>query len=223
MSLLSQNTKMKKSSTRGVSVFNFTLPAFQSRTGLKTCPNAGKCASGCYARMGTYQFGNVKNKHEANLTASQSENFVADMIAEIILNLKRPSIKNLKLRIHDAGDFYSLEYFQKWLDIMSAFKNDSRVTFYAYSKQVKMIQDFGDLPSSFRVIFSYGGKQDELIDIEKNYHSKVFDSLESLLESGYVDGTLDDMIAAIGTSTKIGLVYHGAKSYTNTLWNKVAA
>jgi hypothetical protein len=226
MGLLSQNTKMKNSSQNGITVFNFTIPAFQSKTGLKTCPNAGQCAAGCYARMGTYQFGNVKSKHEANLEATQSETFVADMIAEISLILKRKSVKHLKLRIHDAGDFYSLSYFEKWISIMRHFETESRVSFYAYSKQVEMIKAYQSktaLPVSFRVIFSYGGKQDAMIQTETDFHSRVFESVEALNAAGYVDGTVDDMVAALGNSNKIGLVYHGAKSYSNTAWDKVKA
>lgn len=224
MKFLSQNTKMKNSSQKGITVFNFTIPAFQSNTGLKTCPNAGLCAAGCYARMGTYQFGNVKSKHEANLAATQTETFVSDMIAEINLILKRKTVEHLKIRIHDAGDFYSLSYFKKWIAIMNHFENNSRVSFYAYSKQVKMIQEYQKetaLPVSFRVIFSYGGKQDSLIQIETDFHSRVFESLDALLAAGYVDGTQDDMIAAIGKSNKIGLVYHGAKNFDNTKWSQV--
>ena len=222
MGLLTQNGKMRKSSLDGLTVVNWTIPAFQSVTGLKTCPNAGLCAAGCYARSGTYRFGNVVSAHEAKLALTQTETFVSEMIAEINSWLKKRSVKNLKVRIHDAGDFYSLEYFQKWIAIMRHFETEKRVSFYAYSKQVEMIKAFGPLPVSFRVIFSFGGKQDAKIDLESDFHSRVFESLDALQAAGYVDGTQDDLIAAIGASPKIGLVYHGAKSFDNTKWNKVA-
>lgn len=222
MGLLTQNGKMKASSVQGLTVVNWTIPAFQSKTGLKTCPNAGLCAAGCYARQGTYQFGNVKNAHEAKLELTQSETFVAEMIAEIETWLKKRSVKNLKVRIHDAGDFYSLSYFEKWIAIMNHFETNHRVSFYAYSKQVEMIKGYGKLPVSFRVIFSFGGKQDAKIDLSTDFHSRVFESLDALQASGYVDGTQDDLVAACGPSNKIGLVYHGAKNFENTAWNKVA-
>lgn len=221
MGLLTQNTKMKKSSQNGITVVNWTIPAFQSTTGLKTCPNAGLCSVGCYARSGTYRFGNVIAAHEEKLKLTQSDSFVPEMITEIQTWLKKRSVKNLKVRIHDAGDFYSLDYFQKWLDIMSHFENESRVSFYAYSKQVEMIKTYGKLPVSFRVIFSFGGKQDSMIDLERDFHSKVFESLDQLTNQGYTDGTLDDMIAALCNSKKIGLVYHGAKNFDNTKWSQV--
>lgn len=220
MQLLTQNSKMKKSSQDGLTVVNWTIPAFQSNTGLKTCPNAGACASGCYARSGTYAFSNVKNAHEAKLQLTQDDSFVDIMIQEIDSWLKKRSVKTLMVRIHDAGDFYSMEYTLRWFKVMSHFKDNQQVKFYAYTKQVGMFQSIV-IPGNFRLIFSYGGKQDALIDVNAQFHSKVFESLEELTQAGYVDGTNDDMIAALGQSKKIGLVYHGAKKYSNTLWEKV--
>lgn len=223
MGLLTQNGKMKKLSKDAMTVVNWTIPAFQSSTGIRTCPNAGACAAGCYARMGAYIWGNVSKKHEANLELSQSDAFVSEMIAEIDAWLLRKSTKHLKVRIHDAGDFYSVSYLGKWVAIMSHFKTNSRVSFYAYTKQVKMFQaEKARIPSNFTVIFSHGGKQDALIDVKIDRHARVFETLQDLKEQGYVDGTLDDMIAAQGTSSKIGLVYHGTKSYKNTAWNRVS-
>lgn len=225
MKLLTQNSKMKKSSQNDITVVNWTIPAFQSKTGLRTCPNAGLCAVGCYARQGTYQFGNVKSAHEEKLALTQSETFVSDMINEIETWLKKRNTKHLKVRIHDAGDFYNETYLNRWLEVMTHFVTDSRVSFYAYTKQVSMFKTYQSknlIPASFRVIFSFGGKQDNLIDIETDFHSRVFQSETELLTAGYQNGTDNDMIAAMGVSNKVGLVYHGTKSYNNTTWNKVA-
>lgn len=224
MDLLTQNGKMKKSSRNGITNVNWTIPAFQSLTGLKTCPNAGLCATGCYARQGAYMFGNVRRAHEAKLELTQNDTFVGMMIADIERWLKKRNVKNLKVRIHDAGDFYSLEYLNRWIKIMSHFeKYDNRVTFYAYTKQVKMFQtEKARIPSNFRAIFSFGGKQDALIDVNTERHARVFESLDALKSAGYVDGTDDDMIAANGESLKVGLCYHGTKNFENTRWDKVA-
>ena len=223
MGLLTQNAKMKKSSQNGITVVNWTIPAFQSSTGLKTCPNAGACAAGCYAQMGAYVWGNVRAAHEAKLALTQSDTFVSEMIAEINAWLGKRTVENLKVRIHDAGDFYSMEYLSKWIEIMSHFETDARVSFYAYTKQVKMFQNESKrLPSNFRLIFSFGGKQDTSIRIDTDFHARVFQSIEDLEASGYVDGTDDDMVAAMGASNKIGLVYHGNRGYSKTRWGKVA-
>lgn len=221
--LLVQNSKMKKSSQNGITNVNWTIPAFQSASGLKTCPNAGLCASGCYARSGTYRFSNARAAHESKLELTQSDMFVSEMIADIDSWLSKKSTQHLKVRIHDAGDFYSLDYLNKWIEVMTHFETNPRVSFYAYTKQVKMFQsEAARLPKSFTVIFSFGGRQDASINLETERHARVFESIQDLEASGYVDGTNDDMVAAMGSSLKIGLVYHGVKSYQNTTWNKVS-
>jgi len=221
MKLLTQNQKMKKSSDGQYTVVNWTIPAFRSSLGLITCPNAGACAAGCYARSGTYRFSNVAKVHEAKLQLTLSDEFVDTIINEINSWLSKRSTKHLKVRIHDAGDFYSIEYYNRWKSIMSHFENNDRVSFYAYTKQVAMFQS-EILPSNFTLIFSFGGKQDHLIDTSKHRHARVFESIEALQAAGYVDGTEDDMVAAVGVLNKIGLVYHGAKNYSNTAWAKVS-
>lgn len=211
----------KASKLEKFTVVNWTLPAFQSSTGFKTCPNAALCAVGCYARSGTYRFSGSIKAHEEKLALSQSENFTSAMIQEIENWLSKKSVSELKVRIHDAGDFYSLDYFKKWISVIEYFKSNDSVTFYAYSKQVKMIKQYGELPKSFRVIFSYGGKQDALIDIENDFHSKVFESESDLKANKYENSTENDLVAATSNNVKIGLIYHGAKSFKNTQWQKV--
>lgn len=220
--LLTQNSKMKKSSQNGITVVNWTIPAFMSQSGIRTCPNAGICAAGCYARSGTYVFSNVKSAHEAKLELTQKPEFVQLMISEIETWLKKRNVSKLYVRIHDAGDFYSVSYWVKWKAIMSHFEKNDRVKFYVYTKQVKMFKyQAGRIPLNFNLVFSFGGKQDSMIDLNNDAHSRVFESLKDLKAAGYVDGTNDDLVAALGTQ-KIGLVYHGAKNWTNTAWQKVS-
>lgn len=222
MKVFSQNSKMKKTSNaQGIDLYNFGIPAFQSSTGLKTCPNAGACAAGCYARSGTYGFSNVKSVYEQRLELTQSSDFVERIGIEIDLLLQKAQKngRQLALRIHDSGDFYSPAYQSAWYHIARAFPE---VIFYAYTKQVaQSILLSGKKPSNFTLIYSYGGKQDHLIR-ENDRNSKVFESLEELKAAGYDDVSDDDSIAWTSKSGKIGLVYHGAKNFENTLWSKVA-
>lgn len=192
MNLLTQNSKMKKSGDR---VFNFTLPA------LMTCPNAGECARGCYARQGAYTWSNVSAKHMRNYEASQTVEFIGAMITEIRGKRVR------RVRIHDAGDFYSREYALKWFKIMEALPD---VGFYAYTKQVEMFKrELFERPKNFRLIFSYGGKQDAMIDVELDRHSQVFKHVDDLHRAGYIDASKDDSLA-LTNNHRVGLVYHGA-------------
>lgn len=225
MKLLVQNSKMKKSSSKGVVVVNWTIPAFLSKSGVKTCPNAGVCAAGCYARGGAYMFSNVNKVHEEKLQLTFNPAFIALMVNEIQFWLNKKGTKKLYVRIHDSGDFYSVEYLKKWLSIISQFENDGRVEFYAYTKMVNLFKDldkagYNQIPENLVLIYSFGGKQDALIG-PNDRHSKVFNSLADLKNAGYIDASHNDLLA-LGENPKIGLVYHGAKNFENTLWSKVS-
>lgn len=224
MNILTQNGKMKKSSQNGIDVFNFGIPAFKSETGLITCPNARQCVSGCYARSGTYRFKNVVNAYEERLKLTQDPSFIETMIAAIRLKSIQSHAKGNQclIRIHDSGDFYSEAYLDAWCTIM---RRCTDVKFYAYTKMVQMCNKYmfhNNTPTNLRLIYSFGGSEDSYIDTVNHFHSKVFQSETELLARGYVDASQDDLIAALGSSLRIGLVYHGVKSYEKTNWNKVS-
>ena len=212
--LLTQNSKMKKMS--GPRTFNFGIPAYQSASGLKTCPKAGACAKGCYARSGAYLFSNVAKAFEARLVVTIGPDFVPMLLAELDKNRAE------RIRIHDSGDFYSLEYTQKWLEICNARPG---VAFYAYTKQVslfKALRAEKKLPKNLTIIFSFGGTEDKKINRAVDRHSWVFSSIADLEAAGYAAAYEDDA-GALGPNKKIGLVYHGTKKIENTDWMKVKA
>lgn len=206
---LVRNSKIKKSAKR---TFNFGIPAYLSETGLKTCPNAGACAKGCYALAGAYRFSNVAQAFERRLKATLSDEFIGQMLSDI--DRQRAE----RIRIHDSGDFYDEAYLDRWIAIIKA---RPQVEFYAYTKMVSLFKRrMPDLPSNFTVIFSYGGTEDRLIDVETDRHSLVFESIEQLQASGYADASGQDDVA-LGENPRIGLVYHGTKKIENTNWGKV--
>ena len=219
--VLVQNKKMKKSSQDGTVIFNWTLPAFKSQDGTITCPNASKCVVGCYAKQGAYIWDNVSKAHNAKLDLARHEMFVPIMIQTIETKLKNKRNKQILIRIHDAGDFFSIEYTYKWLSIMKHFQNETRVMFYAYTKQVEMFKkQVVSIPDNFKLIYSFGGKQDSQIDTENDRHALVFESETDLIARGYIDASDNDTLA-LTDNPKVGLVYHGTKSYNKTTWNKV--
>lgn len=167
------------------------------------CKCAGECAGGCYAQMGAYTYPVVIEAQEYRLALSMSKYFVSWMNIEIRKKRRK------RVRIHDAGDFYSVEYFNKWLRIMH---ENPTVQFYAYTKLVKFFKGkMQILPKNFHVIFSEGGKQDEWIDLENDRHSRVFSSVRELKKEKYVNASESDLPSAKG-NFRIGLVYHGYKS-----------
>jgi hypothetical protein len=209
-SLLVKNSKIKNSNSDQEAVFNFGITAYQTPEGFKTCPMAGSCAKGCYATQGTYAWDNVSQAYYKRFKLTLTSDFVPTMHKAIQTKLKtaKRQGKQLIIRVHDSGDFYSLAYVQKWFRLM---KLNPEVQFYAYTKMVPLFKKLA-LPSNFTLIFSEGGLADHKIDQTKDRHARVFDSLEALQAAGYDDTTKDDTMAFKSVSGKIGLVYHGAKA-----------
>ena len=199
------NSKLVKTAKEfNVRIFNFSIPAGNDKlTGKITCPFAGSCLKLCYAKRGMYRFGNVERALSKRYQASKEENFV-ELISNELSKVKKD--KQTYVRIHDSGDFYSPSYFQKWLTIA---KNNPSVRFYAYTKSHSFIRGI-ELPENFDLIFSLGSKNDELIDQEKERHSKIFYSSEEMEEQGYTDSSYLDIVATKWhtANNKIGLIIH---------------
>ena len=194
MNLLTQNSKLKKDN-----IHNFDIPAYKSNTGLITCPHAKDCIANCYARQGTYQFSNVKAKHEANLAATFQDDFADKMITEI--KSKRVKI----LRIHSSGDFYSKNYAMIWLKIIN---NCPEVIFYAYTKSWVFFNGI-NLPNNFKLIQSEGGK----MAIDKTKAHAIVYTKESKIPKGYKNASDSDLVAV--NNKNIFLRYHGNKKANN--------
>lgn len=199
MNLLTQNAKLKKTSIENkMRVMNFSLPAYKTITGKTVCPFAKDCVKYCYAQKGNYRFPSVikglNNRYELSKTAD----FVPKMNATIIL--ERPT----HVRIHDSGDFYSIAYLKKWVDIAT---QNKEVIFYAYTKSIKFFIDGLKLPKNLKIIFSEGSKTDNLINVNKHRHARIFKSKELLQAAGYIDASNNDL-QAITENKKVGLVYH---------------
>jgi hypothetical protein len=130
-------------------------------------------------------------------------NDLAGWEAQMTEELKAKRYRGGKwVRIHDSGDFFSPAYFEAWLRIAEATPD---VRFYAYTKEVAMVKSH-TLPDNFIIIFSMGGKQDYLIDTERDRHADVFPTLEALVEAGYTDQEESDILAATLPTPKIGIV-----------------
>jgi hypothetical protein len=219
LNLLTQNSKIKFSGGGQSVVFNFGIPAFLSKSGVKTCPNAGVCATGCYARSGAYLFSNVAKKFEERFQATKRNSFGLEIQADLDKILKRYGTKKIYVRIHDSGDFYSEEYYRQWREIMI---RNPEILFYAYTKQVEMFKRLAPLkPKNFILTFSFGGKQDHLIDVKNDRHSMVFESKSILKNQGYVNASEHDL-QSLGPNKKVGLVFHHAKNFENTRWSEVS-
>jgi hypothetical protein len=199
------NSKLVKTAKKfDVKINNFSIPAGNDKkSGKITCPFAGKCIKLCYAKKGAYRWGNVERALTRRYEASKEDNFV-ELISNELSRIKKN--KQLYIRIHDSGDFYSPAYFAKWLEIA---RLNPTVRFYAYTKSHSFIRGI-HLPENFDLIFSLGSTKDELIDQESERHSKIFYSAEEMIDQGYTDASEYDLLATkwFTENNKIGLIIH---------------
>tara|TARA_R110002167_G_scaffold9365_1_gene42766 strand:- start:2965 stop:3582 length:618 start_codon:yes stop_codon:yes gene_type:complete len=205
MNLLTQNAKLKKTSEiNKMRILNFSLPAYKTINNKTICPFAKDCIKYCYAQKGNYKYPSVikglNNRYELSKTAD----FVPQMNATIIL--QRPT----HVRIHDSGDFYSIAYLLKWVNIANTNKD---VIFYAYTKSIPFFKGTFQgkpiikIPKNLKIIFSEGSKRDILINNNKDRHARIFKDVTALLKAGYINAS-DNDLNAIQDNKKVGLVYH---------------
>lgn len=223
--LLTQNSELRKAG-----VWNWTLPAhvvtLTNGSRFNCCPNAGSCGRVCYAKFGTYNFSNVKRRHIANLEYVLEDpiGWKNQMLREVQHKRFQPSGKphtfdhdptdlllsnwithgGKAVRIHDGGDFFNDDYFLAWCEIA---RLTPWVLFYAYTKEVSLTMRLEpQTPPNVRLLYSYGGKEDHLIDPNSHRHADVFPTLDALTEAGYYDQSDNDLIAITAPTTRIGIV-----------------
>jgi len=223
--LVSQNGEL-----RPLGVFNWTLPAFVVKLSdgqrFNVCPHAGRCTRVCYALFGKYLFSNVRARHIANLeyVLHHTDEWQDNMLTELAApRFDRTGVPKLldhdpndayvhqwieeggkALRVHDGGDFFAAWYLERWFDIA---RKRPHVLYYAYTKSIEMVIPYlADMPENFKIIMSYGGLQDDMIDREVHRHSDVFPNMESLNDAGYYCQEDNDLLAAVAPSLRIGVL-----------------
>jgi hypothetical protein len=234
--LLTQNSELRPDG-----IWNYAIPAWYvnlpERGRFMTCPNAGACAQVCYARNGTYRFSNVLEAHTRNLTRYLDDpgQWLSDLHGELAQGKFRPTgvpravpsgldpelqrwadRGGVAVRIHDSGDFFSLDYLKDWLYTASIFTD---ILFYAYTKEVSMLKslDPKDIPANFRYLFSTGGLEDGLIDPEDDRHADVFPDDEALEAAGYESQEASDLLAILLRTNRIGITANNIPHFKKKL------
>lgn len=218
--LIYSNSKLKKSN-----IYEWSIPAYKAsiikkgkfNDNFKTCPLAGNCSKFCYACQGGFNFySTIISQHQK---LNYYINNPLELKEKLIKEIK--SKRNLtKFRIHSSGDFFNISYTKWWFSIIKELHN---IQFYAYTKQVKMFKETlkNQIPKNLTIIYSYGGKQDNLINKKTDRHAKVFLDINELKKSKYNDTTKTDDNAYNKRIRKIGLVYHGIKKINPTLLRNI--
>jgi hypothetical protein len=180
----------------------------------RTCPMKDKCEPGCYACFGRMGMPNFIRACNENFEMVKDGSFWFKVECELAYEerLAAKKGKQLCIRIHDAGDFFSREYLLNWLNVM---EHHPDVRFYAYTKSVSLLKSV-TLPKNFTVIFSYGGKEDELIE-PTDRHAHV---VQKWIPWEYTDGSKDEIHAMNPEETKIALIYHGPLAHSYSTLSK---
>jgi hypothetical protein len=227
----SENSKLKLDKIASWGIPAYMTPAIDAQGNIELdkdgkpkwttiCKNAGHCALNydCYALNGPQAFPSARlGSYQYRYMMTLQPEFVQKMDAYVKV---RKAEGDKAIRVHDAGDFYSLKYLKDWYKVAEL---NPDMKFYAYTKMVQMAKSTeGERPKNWRWIFSFGGTQDHLIK-ESDFHSFPFDNLADLQAAGYADASESDAAAAFGDNNKIGLVVHNAnKGNDKGAWHTYA-
>lgn len=132
------NIKLKNTEKTRFIIWN--IPA------VTTCPYRTKqCEKACYALKAERLYPDCLFSRKTNLKRSLQADFVENMIFTIETELSTKKFKDKKVvfRIHESGDFYSLEYTKKWVAIAKHFENNENIVFMAYTKSIPFILECG--------------------------------------------------------------------------------
>ena len=174
--ILGTNAKMAKSKEEGAMTYDLTLPALSGivmdeETGdfveITTCPGAGECQLFCYARKGGYRMFPASSMSAAqalNFLVNDPKGYMEMFDREVKMAQSRTSKAGIKLlvRIHDAGDFFSKDYYNLAMDVA---RNNPDATFYFYTKMGEIATDAGAPPNVIGQ-FSGGAQKREVKKVE---------------------------------------------------------
>lgn len=216
---------------------NAKLRRLQARLGVKvcsfdmlsgvTCPAAKDCKSWAEVRSdGTRRIVDGKHTVFRCFSASQEAQYTdvykfrkANMDAALSLAAESPMkcaaalVEALPdraavVRIHVAGDFKILNYFDAWLEVCER-RPDMR--FYAYTKMLSFWQKRRDaLPANLALTASRGGRFDHLIDSE-GFREAVVVYSESKAKRLRLPVDHDDSHAYSLTGGSFALLIHGTQ------------
>ena len=217
--MIKQDTEPTLMFGQGNAKLDYTIATFSLPSGY-ACPGAEQClarasrASGkitdgpenrfrCFSASQESMFQSVRKARWNNFEMLKEAKSVKRMAYLIMRSLpESPTV-----RIHVAGDFYSQNYFDAWLEVC---KQVPGKLFYAYTKSLTFwIARLDQIPKNLVLNASRGGKFDVLID---QYHLKcaeVVFSEQAARDKG-LELDHDDSHAYKGTKS-FGLLIHGAQ------------
>jgi hypothetical protein len=166
-----------------IDFYSFSLPAGW------TCPGACKCLAKanrktgkiidgddaefrCFAASAEWQppVRELRWNNLDVLKALGTKEKMAKALIRMILTKVPTAYRNV-FRLHVSGDFFNETYFQAWIAVANYFPG---TTFYGYTKSLNIWSKFKkNMPSNFKLVASFGGKHDRLINKNRLRFSKV--------------------------------------------------
>lgn len=189
----------------GKGILTFSIPAGA------TCPGKSDlCASACYAGKGAFSWGNVQQSMQLAYMRTQSPKF-AEMCIDELGRKRKASV----VRVHVAGDLYSVEYASKWLEIMqnARAKDGKLYKYFLFTRSWRLdgfepvLRAMHDLPN----VELFASLDDEM-------REKYIDRLPSWMRQADIVDTFNDMdktgahkgyIACLNQKKKAKLVTDG--------------
>lgn len=104
------------------------------------CPFATDgCKAVCYATKGNHMFPSVKSSRERSYIESKRADFAESVVYTLRTEKETARYKNATMivRIHESGDFYSVQYLRKWVKVWAELMNDSGIVFVMYTKSFR--------------------------------------------------------------------------------------
>lgn len=101
------------------------------------CPfRSAGCEVVCYATKGNHVFTSVKQSREKSFEQTKRADFSDAMVYTIHTEKqsKRYADAEMRMRIHESGDFYSIQYLRKWVNVWKQFHSGEGVAFTLYTK-----------------------------------------------------------------------------------------
>ena len=114
--------------------YSTSIPATACKVGMKLAKVAGSVCSSCYAMNGHYMFPSVKQGLQSRLDALHNPQWVEGMV-KLIGHYTDPD--DPYFRIHDSGDFQSIEHVLNWVEVARALP---WVKFWAPSRERAMVK-----------------------------------------------------------------------------------
>lgn len=160
----------------------------------------------CYAARAQGQYPGANIQAFSNLSLLNKHKGVDKKATLIVNSMRYHKLDNTDiLRIHEAGDFYSQEYFDAWLEVARRLPN---TLFYAYTTSLPFwISRKGQIPRNFKLIASMDEENEQTIYDNDLRYSKMVHDVEEARELGLrID--VDDSIAW-GSDESFALLLHG--------------